>query len=435
MTDDSQAAHSSQRMVPNEEIRPRFPWNSLAGYRNRAYFYAASFIEHLAQQKSTVGTFLRVLGFGIRGLLLGVTPPAEERLWQEVKRHNILAIWLAAFISTFIFSFAFNAWYSHLAETFSGSDPENHRYFWDDWHNKVIYAIIAPLYVSFSVVAIYSTFKWITVLVRTPEEMEGRRWWLDVLRSVVASLLVLIAGQAQVSYFNSNVTAMSLKETRSKPRSVIDVCKKKTYWFMDDVKVKTASDIRLIDQIEPRRYLNSAGVYYFVSQFLRILIVFAAVVCFGAAAVGMWKFGLRLESRLSPSERVLEQAQVMVTHYTIVEIAMKGLAGALTWHFAVWGDSCLQGSNNIKVATVALFIIGFLLLMVPRQFAEHRLMQWMVQHNLSQRVGGEWPSLMPGQDAWAARVVTWGFWAVLGYFFLLTGIPPNFLRRLSDLLW
>jgi len=434
MTDDTQAADSSQPIVPDEEIRPRFPWSSLAGYRNRGYFYAASFIERAALQRSAVGAVLRILGYGVRGLLLGITPPAEARLWQEVKRHNVLAVWVAAFITTFIFSFVFNAWYSNLAKTFYGTDTEHHQYFWNDWHNKAIYAIIAPFYVSFSVVVIYSTFKWITVRFRAADRTGGQNWWLDVLRMVlVTSLLILAAGQVQVSYFNSNVTAMSMKPTASRSQDMIDDCKRRTYWFMEDTKATTAAgDVLTTAQLDPRRYLNSAGIYYLTSQFLRQLIVFAAVVCFAAASLEMWRFGRELEAKLSPSDKALEETQVMVTHYTIVEIAMKGLAGALTWHFAVWGDSCLRGSNNIKVATVAVFIIGFLLLMIPRQFVEHRLMRWMVRHNLHQRVGGEWPSLIPRQDAWAMRTVTWGFWAVLGYFFLLTGILPNPLVPLID---
>ena len=431
----SYRSDNDKAVSADTEISPRFPLTSVAAYRNRIYFGIATAIESVLRKGGRAGAVLRWLRFGIRGLLLGLTPPAEEQVSREVKRHNIVGIWLAAFIFAFVFSFVLNALFSLDAGTFGGSEGAR-KYFWDDWHNKIIYSIAAPLYVAFSIVAIYASFKWISVRIKLGDGSSSASGLSDIFRmALVASLLVGAAGAVQVSYFKNNVMLISSEESRTKkPATLNDSCIKQTYWFLDDVRPGGPAGEPSAWKAEPQRYLNSAGIYYFVSQFLRMLIVFTAVVCFGAAAIEMWKFGLRLDGRLSPTAKAVEDAQTMVHHYTIVEIAMKGLAGALTFHMAVWGDSCLEGSNNIRLAAAAVFAIGFVLLMVPRQFVEHRLLQWMVRNNLRDRNGGEWPSLVFGPDVWTTRIITWGFWAILGYLFVYTGVIPYTVRWILRML-
>jgi hypothetical protein len=140
-----------------------------------------------------------------------------------------------------------------------------------------------------------------------------------------------------------------------------DKCKDRMYWFVERTRSGGLA-------------LNISGMFYFIGNFVRLGIVLVAVFCFIGACASVIRKGLRITPGSGARDILAVRERLFV--FSIIELWTKGLYFILLIHGKVWGKSCLVGSLNFKLAGAAIFIVGWIVLTIPRNFVEYRI--WRV---------------------------------------------------------
>ena len=313
-----------------------------------------------------------------------VTPPITADLGNTPRRDRLLIVVVATVIATVAFSYFGNRYYALSIGTYDGTDSSRY-YFIDDAHNRIIYLLIAPLYMGACAAVIVSTFNLMVLAPAVPATRSPINiGWRIFALSVTVTGAIVLAAAIQARYFDDNIRGMA-----TNPNVVTQLCRDKIFWFVDSVGAEGE---------RKALYLNKAGVYYICVQFLRMFTIFAAVWCVISAMINLFKLGFDLDPRFVERNGGYAGVRERISQFTLIEISAKCLVVALWIHFYVWGDSCLAGSGNINAAAIALYIFSFTLLATPRLLLEYKLLKCVLLEAGERRTRVQWPHLLDQRD-------------------------------------
>ena len=228
--------------------------------------------------------------------------------------------------------------------TLFGSDPTR-RYFVKDGWNIFLYIVVCPTYCGLSCCLIARTIKeWSTLAdyadAKTAPDPRPRNLYRFYAVFFLALLLCTI--------FITNYLDDILNPTMQ------DAAKARVYWFMHDFG-------------EGRRTLNRVGYYYVALNFSLLFLTLLGVACFLSLAAEVMRAGSAEDPDRIDSFDVL---YVKLQSFTIAYLLMKGLAATYTVNFFVWAVSPLGKTENLLAAQIALTVVGFFFIAVPRQYIE-----------------------------------------------------------------
>jgi hypothetical protein len=354
-------------------LHPQSWWDSL-------FIWMAAWIERLSTRRLL--WLLSVVPITLfRVLVWGVSPAAEPNFEHKPDWRRILIVAIGAAIAALAFSFGLNYLFASAANTLSGSDT-GRLYYLHDIHNIRIYTLIAPIYIACASVVIYVYVTSSLFMRRFDEDLSLWESTVLTLRFVVFILVVLgVDAFIQYRYFSEIVTNYRELTYRTPERA--EQCRKLLYWFVE----RSASGELM---------LNVSGMFYFIGNFVRFGIVVAAVFCFVGASASIVRLGVDISpAGMNDITAVRER----LFSFSIIELWTKGLYFILNIHGKVWGDSCLSGHLNIRLAGAAVFAVGWVALTIPRNFVEYRLWRVLRQQAIANPQEGM-PDLRNQETVW-----------------------------------
>ena len=348
----------------------------------------------------------------------GVSPSQTFGFRQPPTWPRILLVAAGAALAAYVFSYWLNYLFAFLAGTLSGSDPAR-RYFLEDRHNIQIYTFIAPAYIACASTIIYVYAVNASLnrdALAPPQGPLRRRGRLTFFALLVASMAVA----ALWFYYQQVVTNYGSFEHASKfvAGEAFKTCSAITYWFVErDAGGKLS--------------LNVSGFAYFFGNFARLAIVLASALCFVAASAAAIRLGLRIRADGHETYNV-EGVRRTLYSFSVIELWTKGLYLILDTHGKVWGDSCLKGDLNIKVAGILVVIVGLVILTIPRNFVEYRLWRYLRERAAIDPQEGL-PDLRSEQMNWLYSMMASAFFLAVAILFMVLRMGPEGIKELFEL--
>lgn len=257
----------------------------------------------------------------------------------------------AAFIGyliTFIFCFVVTAISTVTKGTFSGNDP-NWVYFSRDWTNIALYVVICPLYVGLgcwlavTVISGLSEVKRLSLEIQEVNVVSRRR---NPLKAPLLALLILGIAFFATSNYVTEITS---------PENVA-----KHYWFVE------------YSQATGRR-LGSLGVYYFLLNFVLLVITLLSITFFMSSFSGLIDVGNALAKKKSKMKLDFPILKAKLATSTEVYLIAKFLTVLYMLNIYLWRATPLGKTTNLFVAAFFVSLIGVFFVSIPRYFVE---LQW-----------------------------------------------------------
>jgi hypothetical protein len=422
------ARYSAARSIVNPIIgcmRAAMPYGNSRLYRSRfilwnprtwwdrSFIRAGMLFEHLWAY-SIARWLLKGVVALFRLFVWGVSPAQGFGFQRPPTWPRILLVAVGAALAAYVFSYWLNYLFAFLAGTLSGSDTTR-RYFLADRHNIQIYTLIAPAYIACAsaIIYVYAVNASLTHSAQPhPAQSPSRRG------GRFAFFVLLVASMAVAAlwlYYQQVVTNYGVVAGKT-----VEECKDITYWF-----VERGADGKLA--------LNVSGFAYFFGNFVRLAIVLASALCFVAASAAAIRLGLQIRPDGHETYDV-EGVRRTLYSFSIIELWTKGLYLILNTHGKVWGDSCLKGDLNIKVANILLIIVGLIILTIPRNFVEYRLWRYLRERAAIDPAEGL-PDLRSEQMNWLYSMMASAFFLAVAFLFMILRLGPEGISELLELFW
>jgi hypothetical protein len=311
-----------------------------------------------------------VIAFFVPRFMADLGPRAEElQLWP--------IFWLSAFIGT-LWSLVGNGLFAIWNGTFCGTtsalskmirsvgviacgaDPTVY-YYTDDLPNLLIYFPLTPLYIGLSVCIIVvwtSGYEKLQHVVdgshRPPTPAASSK--MALLSSLPFFALLFIPLIATLSY---------AFEYARVPENT------KMFWYLHKVYEKTP------DGYVPQYYYAMSGIYYLVSNNIKLLIVVSAILCFLTMSLLVIHFGSNISSYDFVKDGKSDRVTTLLLDYNLAATLIKWLVFVLSLHFLCWSESRSDHGINIKVSAAFLICIGVFFLNTPRYYAEEKFLRYI----------------------------------------------------------
>jgi hypothetical protein len=140
----------------------------------------------------------------------------------------------------------------------------------------------------------------------------------------------------------------------------------KRYWFMDLSR-------------SGEHILGPLGVYYFLLNFVLLLITLASITFFMSIFTSVMAVGQALEAKSKHSDTELNVLEAKLATFTEAYIIAKLLTFIYMVNFFIWKKSPLGATQNIYVAFIFLTLFGVLFVSLPRYFVELQWYRYMVR--------------------------------------------------------
>jgi hypothetical protein len=353
----------------------------------RLFFLGLALAAEFLAARRVVGWIVSALVRGAAALLTLLTPHAAADLKNEPPRHGLRILVWATLLAGLVISLGGNAIFTWVAGTFWGDAPRRY-YYYQDWHNLVLYAFVAPIYMAASAAIIYCALSSFSLTGRDASNTGVRLW--PVLRlGFVLSWIVLLAGVVQVNYYRENILGIANIADPANP------CFGRIYWFVEEVRKDG----------KPVLSLNAAGVYYLCMQFCHMAVIAAAVWFMATAMFTLYRLGVELTADYLARHGGAEPVRNELARFSLLEVSAKVLALILTVHIRIWGDSCLRGGHNIYITGMFLLALQFFVLATPRLLIEYKLLKCAEAENPSSDSTISWPDLVDQRDRWKSTLV------------------------------
>jgi len=293
---------------------------------------------------------IRMLVRIVRFLFVDLAPSLPRTRVYSLTNRGRWVIFLSSYAVTFLFCFLVTAIWSMAVGTFSGA-ADNVRYFSDDWQNIVLYTVVCPAYVGFGSVLIASVVGGYWELRRLEEEVGAQSQQIDGFRWRVPAVVVFILAVAFVltSLYISDVTDFTKVGW--------------VYWFVEEVG---RGQLRL----------TSLGVYYFLLNFVLLLITLVSLAAFMSAFAATVRVASALtRSTITGQYPSIEIGTMKARLQTFAGayLAAKLQIAVYILNFWIWQKSPLGNTANLVVAHVFLVLVGVLFISIPRSYIE---LQW-----------------------------------------------------------
>lgn len=232
---------------------------------------------------------------------------------------------------------------------FSSEEPGT-LFLRQDTTNLILYSIICPLYVGLGC--------WLVVAA-----IQG---WSDIREYAAALHPQAVKTSSRGGVFKTLllvvlILSMGFFSTASYIGDIMNPANvPQQYWFMD----LTPSG---------EHTLGSLGVYYFLLNFVLLIITLISITLFMSIFVSVMAVGQALEAKTEPSDAELTVLEAKLATFTEAYILAKSLTFVYMVNFYLWKSSPLGATQNIFLAFIFLTLFGVLFVSLPRYFVE---LQW-----------------------------------------------------------
>jgi hypothetical protein len=302
----------------------------------------------LAQSYSGRPVIRQVLALW-RLLFLDIAPSLPRSQVFALTETGKLQIGAAAVLISWILCLVIPSVWAVVIGVHDGADLRR-VYFFDDWHNLVLYAVVVPGYVAGGaiVIATVTSGLWeIRELDRRiccpPLQVDRILWRIPLL-----VLFILVVAIVLTSTYINDVSDVERIG--------------RVYWFLDQLP---GGEVRL----------NPLGVYYFLLNFLLLLFTLVSLAFFMSAFGGTIKLANSLSAAEPGTIEALEFDEIGLKLKTYVQayFAAKVQIAFYIANFWIWEKSPLGQTGNLMIAHLFLFLVGVLFLGFPRAYFE---LQW-----------------------------------------------------------
>jgi hypothetical protein len=292
----------------------------------------------------------------LRLLFVDLAPDIPVSLTRSVSGNTGRKAAIQGFVVAFIFCFVVTTVWTLFEGTFSGDDP-NRVYFSRDLTNLILYTTICPLYVGLgcwlavTVISGWSEVKSLSVEIKEEPVPARRR---NQIKAPVLAMVILGIAFFATSNYVSEVTAID------------NVAKH--YWFVE------------YSEATGRR-LDSLGVYYFLLNFVLLVITLISITFFMASFSSLVEIGNALSVRRSKINLNFPVLRAKLATFTEAYMLAKWLTVLYMINIYLWRATPLGRTSNLIVAAFFVSLIGVLFVSIPRYFLE---LQW---HRYNYRTG------------------------------------------------
>lgn len=272
-------------------------------------------------------------------------PQAELYALSQTKRREIF---VAAYLITLLFCLVIPAIWTVVNGTFQG-DEAHVRYFRDDIHNILLYTFICPTYIGLGVLLIITAYAGGHNLCNVENQTTCSAISRRQILFQIPLLCVVILGVALT------LTSMYIRDVSDVDRIGY------VYWFLEETPRGEAR-------------LGALGVYYFLLNFVLLLVTLVSLACF----MSVFAATIRIANNVKMLERpltddVVETFSLRFEIFVRVYYLAKFLIAAYILNFWIWHKSPLGGVQNLYVAHFFLMLVVFLFMTIPIYYLE---LQW-----------------------------------------------------------
>lgn len=276
-------------------------------------------------------------------VLVSVSPDVPTDLQRLTGVPNGWRVFLYAFVAGVVLCFGVTSTLTLATGTWSGIDPRT-VYFSEDWQNMVLYLLVCPAYIGWSVWLVTIFIGRSATLATFADEVGAAKPTVRFPRFPLTVVgMVLIAAFVVFAYISD------ILDSRHVPEA---------YWFM------TAPSAT------GERFLNRVGVYYVVLNFCLMFLTAAATFCFFSMFFDTLRagHGLRTLPRGTPID--FRMVATRLTTFTEAYLIAKLLCATYIVNVVVWRLSPLGATSNVHAASLALAAMGLFFISFPRYYVE-----------------------------------------------------------------
>jgi hypothetical protein len=269
---------------------------------------------HLLRISEVAG--IRQLKGLISLMFVELAPSIPVSLRRSVTGKDGLRVALLGASITLIFCLMVPIAWTLSIGRFSSRTPDT-LYLWQDTTNLILYSVVCPLYVGLGC--------WLAVVViRSWSDVKEYAAQLDPRvaipsRGVSLKTLFLVVLILSMGFFS---TATYIGDILNRNNV------KERYWFMD----LAASGEHILD---------SLGVYYFLLNFVLLIVTLVSIALFMSMFVAAMTVGRALESKTQPSDAELSVLETKLAAFTESYIIAKVLTATYMVNFYLWYASPL----------------------------------------------------------------------------------------------
>lgn len=324
--------------------------------------------------------FVRTLMVTGRFLFVDLAPNLPKtRIFSLTTRGRWQIFWSAAAV-TFLLCFVTTGIWASCIGKFSGTESQV-RYFLADWHNLILYAVVCPTYVGLATVLIATVIGGYWELRRLEEEVGSGELEISRVRWRVPALVLFILAVALTltSLYISDVTNFDKVGY--------------AYWFVD--RIESSSILRL----------NSLGVYYFLLNFILLLVTLISLAFFMSAFAATVRVASALVHVQNDSPLIAQSMKTKLQTFVGAYLAAKLQVGAYIINFWIWEKSPLGNNGNIIITHIFLVLIGVFFLAIPRDYIQLQWHRYKLRYPSHEHEEMNVDNLIEGRAAvWATAV-------------------------------
>lgn len=224
-----------------------------------------------------------------------------------------------------------------------------------DRTNLFLYSVVCPLYVGLGCWLMVTAIRGWSEVNDYALELEtsaARASRAPMVKRVFLVVLIFSMGLFSTSAYIRDIM---------NPENVSQL-----YWFMD---LTPTGD----------RTLGPLGVYYFLINFVLLMITLTSITLFMSMFVSAIDVGRSLATKSHPSDAGFAVLKAKLSAFTEAYILAKGLTFVYMVNFILWKRSPLGETQNIYVALIFLTLFGVLFVSLPRYFVELQWYRYLVR--------------------------------------------------------
>lgn len=281
------------------------------------------------------------------GVFASIAPTVPVSLATFFRDPDKKNFFVQTYIVTVFFCLGINIVLTAIDGRLYGS-AVNKLYFYQDWQNITLYAIVVPTYVASCLSILLSAILGLRSLqdsantVAPAESKPYRKLNLSIIIVIILTICVL---------FIFNYTNDILNNTSSS----------RLYWFMNESSYGFRS-------------LNITGVYYVMMNCVLLFITLLGIFSFFSIFFEVIRIGHSYSMRSAELPEIdLKEFKNSLRYFTIAYLFAKITACAYIVNFYIWKNSPLGETSNLFAALIAITIIGVFFVSFPRYYVE---LQW-----------------------------------------------------------
>lgn len=287
-----------------------------------------------------------IRGFGF--IFVDLAPDLPQAELYALSQRKRREIFVAAYLITVLFCLVIPAVWTALNGTFRGDDARI-LYFSQDIHNIILYAFICPAYIGFGVLLIITAYAGGHNLCSVENETSCATLSRRSMLFQIPLLCVVILGVALT------LTSMYIRDVSDIDRIEY------VYWFLEETP-------------QGGSRLGALGVYYFLLNFVLLLVTLVSLTCFMSVFAATMRIANNVKMLERPlADNAVEAFSLRFEIFVRVYYLAKFLIAAYILNFWIWHKSPLGKVENLHIAHFFLMLVVFVFMTIPIFYLE---LQW-----------------------------------------------------------